>query len=237
MEVIYDKNMNKLNINDTVMHDNKPCRILKIQVYGRVQILKNGKKSTVNSQKLTKIIDCCDETQDEVQDEEILNPVPIDDFNKMDDTDSETGDYIRVKRKKRKYNSKEQSKKNYSFHGDNQCILSNQGPIEMAHIVPLDEKNDEPINILPLRGDLHASFDMYKWGINPEGEELSREDSDKWPFSNFGDFKKHKIIISHKTPKWFSIMEYKDDYIPILVGSQKYINLAYESFKNENNAK
>jgi hypothetical protein len=244
-----DCDLNLLNINDYAIHDKKPCIILKFKKCGRVQIFKENKKSTVNPMKLIKIneseynmlintksviIDDVGDLNDNHDLEKINND------HKINDTDSENSDnndnHLN-KRKKRKYNSKEQAKKNYSFYGNNKCILTNEGPIEMAHIIPLDEFNDESINMIPLRGDLHSSFDMYKWCINPKGEELTDEDIKKWPFTQFGDFKKHKILISHKTPKWFSIYNYKDNYLPIFVESQKYLDLAFENFNNENNAK
>lgn len=241
-----DGDLNQLNINDYVIHDKKPCIILKFKECGRVQIFKENKKSTVNPMKLIKI--------DESEYNMLINTKsPFFDDLVPDDTDSENSDnndnhfnkkkknnskeQVPRSRRRRNYNSREQAKKNYSFYGNNRCILTNEGPIEMAHIIPLDEFNDESINMIPLRGDLHASFDMYKWCINPEGEDLTDEDIKKWPFTQFGEFKKHKILISHKTPKWFSIYNYKDNYIPIFIKSQKYLDLSFENFKNENYAK
>ena len=112
------------------------------------------------------------------------------------------------------------------------CIITKKTPIQLAHLIPYDE-NDSASNIIPLRYDLHKSFDDKLWAFDPNGFEPSKEDEKLNNYSS-NKYKNYKIVISSKCPDTETIKEYDYKLVPIFDISIPFIEESWKRFNEKN---
>ena len=162
-----------------------------------------------------------EENQDNIVDNNIV------DTNIKETTNKSTRD-----KQARKERSRKEAEVNYKVMGQTTCIVTNNTPIQLAHIIPYIQ-NDSPSNIFPLRPDLHTSFDVWLWGLHPDGVDCSEEEYKRNGYSS-NKYKNYKIVISPKCPDTESIREYEGQMVPIFDISEEFIKRAWEIYEEKN---